>query len=146
MLPMPFSKIKKNFCCRRSLCAGLFKILNFFPHSIQCWKIFPGIWDGDECLYFSIVFCSIIVFITHYTVYTVLCIFTLETKAFSYFSPLLFLCLVCNEQTLSLRAPEGSVVLKASAPLALPGYFLGTRRLNVIYWMLFTDLLEWLKS
>lgn len=56
MLPIPLSKIKKNFCCHRSLCAGLFKILNFFLHFIQCWKIFPGIWYGDECLYFSIVF------------------------------------------------------------------------------------------
>lgn len=49
------------------------------------------------------------------------------------FPPLFFLCLVCNEQSLSLRAPEGSVVLKALVLLALPGYFLGTRRLNVIY-------------
>lgn len=91
-------------------------------------------------------FGSISAFFTDYTVYSVLFIFTLKTKAFSHFSPLFFLCLLCNEQALSLRAPEGSVVLKASVLLALPGYFLGTRRLNVIYWMLFTDLLEWLKS
>lgn len=72
--------------------------------------------------------------------------FYIADQSLFLFSHLFFLCLVCNEQSLSLRAPEGSVVLKALVLLALPGYFLGNRRLNVIYWMLFTNLLEWLKS
>lgn len=103
---MPLSKIKKYFCCSRSLFPGLFKILTSFPTSIQCWKIFPGIWNGDEFLYFSFFFCCITAFIAHYTV---LFIFTLETKAFSYF-PLYFFFVWCAMSKLSLWELQRAVL------------------------------------
>lgn len=144
MLPTPLSKIKQNFCYCMSLFPGLFKILNFFPPSIQCWKIFPGTWDGDECLYFSIVFA--VWLLSLLTALCTLCYTFLHWRPRPFPIFPLYFSFVWFAMSTILRAPEGSVVLKASVLSALPGYFLGTRRLNLICWMLFTDLLEWLKS
>lgn len=81
-------------------------------------------------------FCSIAAFITHDTVHTVLCIFILESKAFSYFSPLFFLCLVCNEH--DSESSRGQCCAESIGSLGSAWLFFGNQEakcylLNVIY-------------
>lgn len=66
----------------------------------------------------------------HYSLHCGIHFYIGDQGLFLFFSFMSFVWLVMR---VIQNAPEGSVVLKASVLWALPGYFLGIRRLNVIY-------------